>query len=85
MIAINGNTNWAETHFEIVKAIVLELERETPSQKLERISRDEGTGGLWELAESLTDKFEKENEDREWDGEYFDELEKFLSMELGIN
>jgi hypothetical protein len=37
-----------------------------------------GTGGLYELAESLTDDFEKLNAGRLWDGEFFEEIWDFL-------
>lgn len=50
--------------------------------KVKRRYDAQGRGGVWELAEKLTDKFEKLNEDREWNGEYFDELEDFLTEEL---
>jgi hypothetical protein len=30
------------------------------------------------LANDLTDEFELLNKDREWDGEFFDEIERFL-------
>jgi hypothetical protein len=41
-----------------------------------------GTGGLYELAESLTDKFEGMHKGRSWDGEFFDEIVRFLDAEL---
>jgi hypothetical protein len=41
-----------------------------------------GTGGLYELAEELTDKFEIQNAGVEWDGEYFDAIELFIKTEL---
>ena len=40
---------------------------------------EQGTGGMYELAEELTDEFEKLNADREWDGEFFDEIEEFIT------
>lgn len=38
--------------------------------------------GLNELAKELTDKFENIHQDREWDGDFFDEIEEFLEIEL---
>lgn len=37
---------------------------------------------MYELAEELTDKFETLNQNREWDGEFFDEIEAFLIEEF---
>ncbi len=41
-----------------------------------------GHGGLYELAEFLTDKFELLNKGKTWDGNWFDEIESFLNAEL---
>jgi hypothetical protein len=76
----NSFDNWHETHFEIVKAIVL-----TPEDAYNKVTNTEcmkGTGGLYELAEELTNKFEELHKGREWDGEYFDTLEEFLEQEF---
>ena len=43
---------------------------------------EQGHGGLYELAEELTDEFELLNKGRVWDGEFFDEIEEFLSEKL---
>lgn len=78
----NGFTSWQETHFEVVSQIsyisILDNPYGVVAQRLE----ESGTGGLYELAEELTDKFEKENEGRCWDGEFFDEIEEFLAKEI---
>lgn len=78
----NGFTSWNETHYEVVSMIVIESIKDTPSGKVGEIICDAGTGGLWELAVELTDEFEKTNEDVEWDGNYNEELEKFVNKEL---
>lgn len=39
-------------------------------------------GGLWELAEELTDIFQKRNEGREWDGEFFEVMGAFIEENL---
>lgn len=41
-------------------------------------AENSGTGGIYELGEQWTDEFEELNKGREWDGEFFDELEAFL-------
>jgi len=37
----------------------------------------QGTGGMYELAIDWTNEFEEQNIGREWDGEFFDEVEEF--------
>lgn len=75
----NGFDSWQETHFEVVSEISRVARLGVPYRV---IIEERGTGGLCELAEYLTFKFEKLNEGREWDGEFFDELEAFLEKEL---
>lgn len=82
----NGFTSWQETHYEVVCAITqsILLDEKEPEfkNKATRENEEGGTGRLYELAEDLTDKFEKLNAGREWDGEFFDEIEDFLQKEL---
>ena len=82
----NGFTSWMETHHEVVTEITNaltadELEPEFKN-KATRIREEQGTGGIYELAEELTDKFEQLNKGREWDGEFFDEINEFMRIEL---
>ena len=77
----NGLTSWIETHHEIVSEISIMLaavENNLPT----RVMETRGTGGVYELGEELTDKFERINEDREWDGEFFDEITAFCKAEI---
>jgi hypothetical protein len=79
----NGFASWQETHYEVVAAITTELmadyEYNEFRDDLIRITlREKGHGGLYELANDLTDEFELLNKGREWDGEFFDEIERFL-------
>jgi hypothetical protein len=80
---LNGFASWQETHYEVVAAITTELmadyEYNEFRDDLIRITlREKGHGGLYELANDLTDEFELLNKGREWDGEFFDEIERFL-------
>jgi hypothetical protein len=79
----NGFTSWQETHFEVV-SYISDLRYISPikSNVIEEIHLNKGTGGFYELAEDLTDEFELLNKDREWDGEFFDEIEDFLEKKL---
>jgi hypothetical protein len=78
----NGFASWQETHYEVVAAITNEIAYDHYSEfrdDLIRITlREKGHGGLYELANDLTDEFELLNKGREWDGEFFDEIERFL-------
>lgn len=78
----NGFTNWSETHFEIVKAISIELVKDHMSEKVGKIYDEHGTGGMYELAEILTDEFETLYQGREWNGDYFDTIDEFISKKL---
>lgn len=78
----NGFESWAETHHEIVQYITMNEEVAnavfTPNV-VSKIRDDMGTGGLYELAMQWTDEFEEQNKGRDWDGDFFDRLEDFLS------
>ena len=80
----NGLISWVETHHEIVSAIA--LTPEDAHNKVNDIEATKGTGGLYEFAEALTDKFEQENKGVEWgiddDTQYFDAIAEFLETEF---
>lgn len=78
----NGFTSWIETHYEVVKAIESEQAKDEPQGVVKDRHESSGHGGLYELAEELTDEFEKLNEGRDWDGEFFDEIDLFLQEKL---
>ena len=77
----NGFSSWQETHFMIVEAIV-KSESNMGSIANER-SETQGLGGLFELAEDLTNKFEQDlllesiN-----DGEWTERIEEFITKNL---
>jgi hypothetical protein len=77
----NGFESWQETHFEVVSEIA-KRDYLCTSTIIENIRESQGIGGLYELAEELTDRFEVLNKDREWDGEFFYEIEQYLNKEL---
>lgn len=78
----NGFVTWQETHFSVVKAITAEYLKDSPQGVVRERHYAQGYGGLYELAEELTDEFEKLNEGREWDGDFFDEIEAFVHDKL---
>lgn len=78
----NGFTSWKETHFEIVRYLISTEDIEDTISSKRRF--DQGIGGLYELAEELTDQFENSHIGVEWESDYFDCLDAFLeSKEKG--
>ena len=76
----NGFASWQETHYEVVAAITsIALDNDNKDNLVYKTYREDGLGGLYELAEELTDEFELLNKGREWDGEFFEEIEGFLN------
>ena len=75
----NGFASWQETHYEVVSEITRIATIDDTSGLVSQTLSTQGTGGLYELAERLTDEFEALNAGREWDGEFFEEIWDFLS------
>lgn len=75
--------SWIETYFEVVSQITYYWRQDKCESPLvlDRYE-SQGTGGLYELAEELTNEFQLMNEGREWDGEFFDEINYFLEKKL---
>ena len=76
----NGVENFLETYYEICTAI--EDARHKEDSETKEIQEKEGSAGIYELANELTLKFEKEHKGFEWDGEFLEEIEEFLQKEL---
>lgn len=72
----NGFSNWHETHY-FISTHIAAIENNEGSVAYRRRA-EQGIGGLWELAQELTDEFETLHEGRQWDGEWMDELEDWL-------
>ena len=73
----NGIHSYLETFYEA--AAYLTHTADEPGSMSNDMSESNGTTGLYTLAEQLADEFEKKNKNRLWDGEFFDEIEKFLN------
>lgn len=61
----NGFSSWQETHFEVVSIIAVRLFKNVIPASLAERYEAQGIGGMYELAEELTDKFEKLNKGRD--------------------
>lgn len=80
----NGFAEWQETHFEIVQAIVLRHTRDNCVGVVKDRHEAQGHGGLYDLAEELTDKFELMHQNKDdWDGNFLDAMDDFIFDELG--
>jgi hypothetical protein len=80
----NGFASWQETHFNVVSIIAVNLSKVFVPASLSNRYLAQGIGGMYELAEELTDKFEKLNKGREWDGEFAEEIDEFVKKELEL-
>jgi len=71
------NKSWIETHYEVVQEITSILSDPNNCNYLVDIIQDQGHAGLYDLAEEITDCFERLNINRVWDGEFLEEIVKF--------
>ena len=88
----NEFSNWHETHFEIVSVIAIELNKnEITSPVIKERYEQQGHGGMYDLAEELTDQFETEYEKFYQNSlfgvelEYFDTVQEFINKNLYPN
>lgn len=73
--------SWNETHYEMVQAITENID----SDLVERTEEEMGYGGLYELANDLTDEFQEMHKDKVWgenDDSFFEELEIFIDFKF---
>jgi hypothetical protein len=77
---IKPNTDYLETFYEVVACFYSYQENEF----LLNIENTKGRGGMWELAESLTDEFQELHKDTNWGEEldWHDTLDQFLTEKL---
>ena len=80
----NGFESYLETHYEVVSYLSMCLNN-TPEGKVAKHYNQHGTGGMYDLAKELTDKFETKFKDVVWGEEfdYMDTIDEFLEKELG--
>jgi hypothetical protein len=79
----NGFDTWQETHYDVSAYISLKLLEETEPNKCTSTIESRGQGGIYELAEELTNNFELENKGETWEeNNYFDTIDNFLNRNL---
>jgi hypothetical protein len=81
----NGFDSWMDTHFEVVQHITITLGHEGEDNLARRAQEADGHGGLWQLAEELTDEFEAKWKGEHWgmEREFYDTIEEFLEEKEG--
>lgn len=77
---MKDKTSWAETHYEVVCCIQEALT--DPESIASKRMNEQGTGGMWELAQEITDSFEEKYADREWESDWFDTLYPFVNERI---
>jgi hypothetical protein len=75
---------YLETYFEITMRITHSLADYGQPDFVTKRYDNQGRGGVWELAKELTDEFQEIHKDKEWDGEFFDELDLFWEKKLQL-
>ena len=74
----NGFESWQETHFEVVDFITRQRMKSKITGNIGLMQEAQGTTGIWEMATSWTDEFEKLHEGDNWeDKDFYDEVEAF--------
>ena len=80
----NGFKQWRETYYEVVQYInSLEEGYVKNGTIVEDVRENEGTSGLYDLADKWTDEFETIHKDTEWESEsvgMLETLEQFLDL-----
>ena len=79
----NGFYSWVRTHHEVVMLISTEH-----ASKMEAIRTSKYHSGdrmtFIDYAIDWTNEFEKKNKDRQWDGEFLEEIEQFVEQQVQI-
>lgn len=78
----NGFESWYETYFYVATEVGHVARQDKPWGIVLAAIEQGGSFDITNLAVALTNEFEKLNEDREWHGEYLDELEDFIENKL---
>jgi len=78
------SVEWAETHYEIAAMIETELGQtgRKTNPFLTRMYEKSGRAAKWELAYTLTNKFQTIHAETQWDGEWLETLEDFFKTEI---
>lgn len=76
----NGFVSWNETLLEIASHVYYVLDQQNGISLITKTRETEGITGVHELIINWAKEFENMNIGREWDGEFFEEIEKFVKL-----
>jgi len=82
----NDFDSWQEAHFDISSAIGEALMCDGSNAAI-KVREEVGTGGIYDFAKELTNKFEMSNKGVVWgdEKEYYDTMEEFIKEEIFSN
>lgn len=72
--------DYLETYYEMVSQ--LETLKNQPGNQVADVYDHGGTGSMYEMAEEWTDEFQREHEGKQWNGEFFDAVDRFVENKL---
>lgn len=78
----NGFVNWAETHHEVVSIVTAIMLKGSLPIVLEEAQLMDGHFGITQFCIDVADEFEELNRGREWDGEFYEEIEQFTNKKI---
>ena len=80
----NGFESWQKTHFEVVEVLVYlrSLEEDKRPKNFSEVIDQTATDDLYNLALSLTNKYEEQTKGTVRTRSLFDEIEDFVGREL---
>lgn len=87
----NGFDSWQEAHYDIsaaiTEALMSEYSNDEHSNEAIKTRGERGSGGIYDFARSLTNKFETDNKGIVWgeEKEYYDTMEEFIKEEIFSN
>lgn len=67
---------------ETIERVLCRAGWESEFPVLKKIYEYDGSPGKWDLAIEITTKFQELNKDRDWDGEYMEEVDTFTLTKL---
>ena len=71
-------SDYLETYHEITRCIWEAIDSDFLNE-IKLVYDQNGTGAMYELAKAFTDEFQRIHHARQWDGDFFDEIETFMN------
>ncbi len=76
------NRSYLETYFELSALIYRDISKEVLPELLKQEHTKHGYCVFYTLAERWADEFEELNKNRQWDGEFIEEIEIFYNNKI---